>query len=175
MAVDPAKRRERHLQAAGGYLALNMPDYALEELNAIADPHEAPFEVNRLRGEALRGKSEWKNALSAFQKAIVEVPDNVSVLMGMAWCFKRTDQLPRAIAAMERAYQFSPNEPIVLYNLSCYFALAGDKPNSLSWLGRAIRLDASVRNLIPEESDFDGLRQDPDFQFITAVISAADS
>lgn len=167
MVANPNRKRDRKLAAAQGYLELELPDAALEQLDAITAPHEAAFEVNCLRGEALRQKSDWKAALKAYQKAILDSPHNVSVLMAMAWCFKRTDQLPRAIAAMQRAYQIAPKQAIVLYNLSCYFALAGDKPNALSWLGRAIRMDDSLRELIPDETDFDRLRRDPDFQFVT--------
>ena len=61
--------------------------------------------------------------------------------IGLAWCLKRTDRLEEAIDVMMAAYQFHEDEPIVLYNLACYFALAGDKPQALSWLGRAIRME----------------------------------
>ncbi len=27
--------------------------------------------------------------------------------------------------------------PVVLYNLACYYSLAGEKDNALSWLGRS--------------------------------------
>ena len=67
---------------------------------------------------------------------------------------------------MMAAYQFHEDEPIVLYNLACYFALAGDKPQALSWLGRAIRMESSLRELVPDETDFDELRRDADFQMI---------
>ena len=46
--------------------------------------------------------------------------------MTMAWCYKRTNQLPRAITSMERAYRINPKEAVILYNLSCYWSLAGN-------------------------------------------------
>lgn len=173
MAATPHRNQDRRLLAAQGYLELDLPDLALAELDRIAPPHDEEFTVNCLRGEALRQKADWSGALNAYQQAILEAPHNIGVLMAMAWCFKRTGQLPRAIAAMQRAYQIAPKESIILYNLSCYFALAGDKANALSWLGRAIRMDSSLRDLIPEEPDFDGLRRDPDFQFVTGKQTSA--
>ncbi|MEX1097702.1 MAG: tetratricopeptide repeat protein [Planctomycetales bacterium] len=164
MSID--HRWARRLEAARGYLMLEIPDRALAELRGIGDALDFRFEVQRLTGEALRQKGAHEAALAAFLRADAEQPDDLSVLMGMAWCFKRTDRLPQAIECMERAYRASPDEPIVLYNLACYHALAGDKPQALSWLGRAIRMDRSLRKLIPEERDFDRLRHDPDFQFI---------
>jgi tetratricopeptide (TPR) repeat protein len=146
-----------------------MPDHALEQLAEIDDPQRCPFEIHQLRGEAFRDKKEHRRALDEYHQALSERPTDLWVLMGLAWCYKRVDQLPRAIAAMEEAYQAHPQEPIVLYNLSCYFALAGRKAESLSWLGRALRMESGLRQLIPAESDFALLRDDPDFRLVAGV------
>ena len=65
-------------------------------------------------------------------KAGNQEPENVGLLMGMAWCYKRIDRLSRAIDSMEEAYRAHPDEAVVLYNLACYFSLAGNKPKALS-------------------------------------------
>lgn len=175
MAFNKKKQRKRLLEAAEGYLELEMPKYALQQINAIDDPDECGFAVFQLRGEALRQQEDYPAALKAFRRALMEKPKNVDVLMGMAWCFKRTGQLQRAINAMQRAYKEAPQEPIVLYNLSCYYSLAGDKEQSLSWLGRALRMRKGLRSLIADETDFDPLRNDPDFQFIAGIKKPTDA
>ena len=71
---------------------------------------------------------------------------------------------------MERAYRIAPKQAVILYNLSCYWSLAGNKTQSLSWLGRALRMDHELRRLIDDEADFDSLRNDPDFQLIIRAI-----
>ena len=174
MAENVWLSRRRLLEAAQGYLALGMCDHALAELRAIGDPEGMQFEYYRLRGEVLREKKDYDSALEAFARALDEEPGDLAVLLGMAWCYKRTDQLSRAVATMQQAYQFAPQEPIVLYNLSCYFALAGNKPQAISWLGRALRLERALRELIPDESDFDRLRDDPDFQFVAEAYDYSD-
>lgn len=161
---------ERRVEAAEGYLLLDMPEHALKELAAVAgdaqrDP-EIEFEVARLRGEAYRQQEEFETGLGHFEQADGQRPGDLSVMIGMAWCLKRTDRLTRAIDVMQAAYEFHPEEPIVLYNLACYYALADDKTNALSWLGRAIRMEGGLRNLIAEETDFDSLRHDDDFQLV---------
>lgn len=160
------RRRKRHLEAASGYLMLDMPDHALKELQAIGGADAGCFEVYALKGEALRQQRDYEGALQAYLRALNISPDHIEVLFGMAWCYKRLGRLDCAIAAMERAYAAHPRNPVVLYNLSCYWALAGEKEQALSWLGRALRMDSSLRRLIPEESDFNALRNDPDFRFI---------
>jgi Flp pilus assembly protein TadD len=164
----------RRLQAASGYLDLEMPDHALRALAGIAHPETTPFEFHLLRGMALRCAGRFSEALVALTRAREERPDDLDVLMGMAWCFKRTDQLPRAISTMEEAYGAHPKVPVVLYNIARYYSLAGDKVQALSWLGRALRMNADLRKLIDDESDFDPLRQDPDFQYITKLELLSD-
>jgi len=175
MARNARARREKLLEAARGYLTLDLPVHALKQLRAIKDPEKCPFAISQLRGEALRQNKEYDAALNAYHRALAEKPTDLSVLLGMAWCYKRTDQLPRAIEAMEDAYRAAPTEPIVLYNLACYFSLAGDKTRALSWLGRALRMNSSLRMLIDDESDFDELRDDPDFQFIAGAHNVSDA
>jgi tetratricopeptide (TPR) repeat protein len=193
MASKAQLDHARRLQAASGYLDLEMPAHALRALEGIARPEATPFEFHYLRGQALRIAGRFGEALVAFSRAREYQPENLDVLMGLAWCFKRTDQLARAISTMEEAYRAHPKVPVVLYNIACYYSLAGDKTQSLSWLGRALRMEASLRkqvgddpdlqalgmrtslrDLIPDESDFDSLRNDPDFQYLARLEQLTD-
>lgn len=166
--------RDRELAAAEGYMTLGMYSHALAALEKIVDPQDAAFAFHYRRGDALRHLGRHDEALLALHRAFDLKPDDVDLLMTMAWCYKRTNQLPRAITSMEQAYRIKPKEPVILYNLSCYWTLAGNKTQALSWLGRALRMDKNheLRRLIDEEPDFDTLRNDPDFQ---AIIRAVDT
>jgi tetratricopeptide (TPR) repeat protein len=171
MAIYPDKVRARQLRAAEGFLQLDMPDHALRELNRIDDVGDQRFQICLLRGEALRAKLDHRLALDAFRQAHLERPTDLNALFGMAWCFKRIDQLPQAIDAMKLAYQFHNDKAVVLYNLACYYSLAGEKDNALSWLGRSLRMNRELLDKIHEESDFDSLRNDSDFQHLLELTS----
>ena len=164
-------RCEKLVSAAEGYITLEMFTHALASLAEIREAGEMAFRVEFLRGDVLRTLERHSEALAAFDRAFVIKPDDVDLLMAMAWCYKRTNQLPRAITSMEQAYRISPKVPVILYNLSCYWSLAGNKAQSLSWLGRALRMDRSLRNLIDDETDFNPLRNDPDFRMIVSAVS----
>lgn len=166
MAGNTHEQSERFLAAAEGYLTLGMPDHALKELARVSAADNRGLPVHALRGEALRQKEQYEEALRAFQHAAEQDATDLTALMGLAWCYKRTDRLSKAIEAAEQAYRASPEEPVLLYNLACYYSLAGDKEQALSWLGRALRMQPSLCRLIAEETDFDGLRDDPDFRFV---------
>jgi tetratricopeptide (TPR) repeat protein len=173
MIFDMARRRQRQLAAAEGYLALEMPDQALRELSEISDPGEAAFRCGLLRGEALRAKQDYRNALHSFQQASELEPDDLSALLGMAWCFKRIDRVDQSIEVMRQAYQAHPDVPVVLYNLACYYSLAREKDQALSWLGRALRMHQEFIKLISDETDFDPLRDDEDFQHLLQLSSSS--
>ncbi|MFN0196223.1 MAG: tetratricopeptide repeat protein [Planctomycetaceae bacterium] len=158
---------ERYLEAARGYIELDLPDQALEELGKVAGIERYAFSYHQLRGDAYRQRREHDQALTEFMLAHEECPSDLSVSLGMAWCLKRLDRLDQAVDVMLQAYKDHPKEPIVLYNLACYYTLAGQKSDALSWLGRALRMESSLRTLIDDESDFNPLRSDPDFKFLT--------
>lgn len=164
MTFNPKRRRQRQLLAAEGYLALGMPDQALEAVTQASDPATPDFDCLMLRGDALRAKNDHHRALACFQQAHQLDPDNLDALMGMAWCYKRIDRVDQSIESMRQACQIHPKVPVVLYNLACYYSLAGCKEQALSWLGRALRMDRSYGKLVPLETDFDPLRNDPDFK-----------
>ena len=166
MIFDMSKRVEKRLLAASGYLELNMPDQALGELSEVADPGDNEFQWLYLQGEALRAKQDHRRALECFRRAAELQSDDLGALMGMAWCFKRIGQVDQSIEVMRAAYQVHPKVPVVLYNLACYYSLAHDKDQALSWLGRALRMDQDFCKLIPDETDFDPLRHDEDFQHL---------
>lgn len=171
MPFNPKNTRLRRLGAAEGYLELQMPDHALRELDGLDDPGELTFIACILRGKARLAKLEYHKALDAFRLAHLEKPTDLDALISMAWCLKRIDRLPQAIDTMKLAYQFHKDAAIVLYNMACYYALAGEKENALSWLGRSLRMDRNYLKLIPDESDFDSLRNDDDFQHLLELTS----
>ncbi|MBQ18752.1 MAG: hypothetical protein CMJ65_16705 [Planctomycetaceae bacterium] len=165
----------RRIEAAEGYLLLEMSERALRELREVESLVDEDsthcFELTRLRAEAFRQLEDYREGARQFLAAQAMDREDLSVSIGLAWCLKRSDRLDEAIDVMLAAYELHNDEAIVLYNLSCYFALAGDKTNALSWLGRALRMEASLRSLILEETDFDGLRNDSDFRLITGELT----
>ncbi len=143
----------------------------MRELGRITDPQAVPLDFYRLRGEGLRALDQFEDALEAYGRALAVDPEDIGVLAGMAWCYKRTGQLPKAIEAMEQAYQAHPKELIVLYNLACYFSLAGEKAQALSWLGRALRMESSLRK---QHAEGEGALLPGALQSVGAVTPRAD-
>lgn len=51
----------------------------------------------------------------------------------------------------------------ILYDLACYRALAGLGDEAIESLARAIGLDPSLKELVRSDSDFDSVRERPEF------------
>lgn len=158
-------KRKMLLNASEGYLMLGLFEKALATLDEVSDDGETTT-IDLLRGEALRSLERHADALAAYNRVFAVTPNNVSLLLAMAWCYKRTGQLPRAITALEQARRIDPAQAIIPYNLACYWTLAGNREEALTCLQRALTQDGSLKKLIPDEPDFDSLREDPDFQRI---------
>ncbi len=157
----------RQLDEAEGYLMLALPRRALEILEARADWSTMLFEASSLTGEALRALGRYRDALKPLEVAAALQPGDIGVAIALGWCYKRTHRLAQAIDALERASRSNPDEPLLHYKLACYWSLADDTAKALDELAMALDLDPDLRALIADESDFDGLRGDPEFERLT--------
>ena len=166
--VQPVYDRiKRQLGEAEGYLMLNLPKKALEILEGRSDWATMQFEASLLTGEALRVLDRYRDALKPLEVAASLRPGDVGVAIALGWCYKRTHRLAQAIDALGRAVRHNPEVALLHYNLSCYWSLAGNPTKSLDELSAALDLDPDLRALIPNESDFDALRGNPDFERLT--------
>ncbi len=156
---------------AEGYLELGLPQLALDSLTRLHGSSATCSSTLYLKGEALRALGRWEEALSVLQEVAVLEPENIHVWLALGWCQKRMGRLDLAVRSLRRALEADPAEAILHYNLACYLSLAGKKREALERLSRALTLDPHYRDLIDGESDFDPLRDDPDFQaLLTAMV-----
>jgi len=160
-------RIKRQLGEAEGYLMLDLPAKALEILERPSDWATMQFEASFLTGEALRSLERYREALKPLEVAAALRPSDVGVAIALGWCYKRTHRLAQAIDALERAERHNPEDPLLHYNLACYWSLAGNAPKALDELSAALELEPKLRDLIADESDFDRLRGNPEFERLT--------
>lgn len=164
MARGTRDRIVRKLDKAEGYLMLDLPSQALEILQSRRDWATMQFEASFLIGEALRRLTRFRDALAPLERAARLRPGHVGVAIALGWCYKRTHRIAQAIDAIDRAVRIAPDEPLLHYNLACYWSLAGNAPRAVDELAIALDLDPELRQRIPAETDFQGLHGNPDFE-----------
>ncbi len=64
----------------------------------------------------------------------------------------------------ERALAADPEEPLVLYNVACTYALLGHTDKAIGCIESAVDLGGSWREWIENDPDLDALRSHPRFQ-----------
>jgi len=159
-------RRMKIQHQAEGYLELGMPQQALGTLDRLGVGEAADSQTLYLQGEALRALERYPEALVPLTRVAEAEPENVRAWLALGWCHKRTGRIDLAIHALRSALAADPDEPLVRYNLACYWSVAGDKRQALEHLEQALSLDPNYQALVDHEPDFDSLRADPDFRAV---------
>lgn len=152
------------LREAEGYLELSLPRHALTALERAESTGHINSHALYLRGEALRELHQFAEAIGPLTQAAELAPSNVHIWLALGWCQKRNGRLDLAIESLQQAAEIDSQQAIISYNLACYWCLAKNKRQALEHLARAFDLDPNYRDLVPQEHDFDALRDDPDFQ-----------
>ena len=181
------KRQRRSIRTAEGYLELMstfesglsmdeelaqpIADRMLTLLDSVDQSPDHRCYVLHLKGEACRFANRFERAIVHFRKSLELEPDSIHGLLAIAWCFKRTGRLEDAIESMQIAIEFEPNQAICHYNLACYYALDGRTSNAIEYLAQAFELRPSFREQVSGESDFDSIRDDPEFQVFLSPVS----
>lgn len=167
MTLTPRELRQakRRVVEASGFTTLGMHQHALQAVLEIPIEFD-PFVVHTLRGDAYRELKQFHAALAEFDRAGELEPANIHVLLAKAWCYKRTDRLMQAIAVTRQALVINPRDDIIHYNLACYFCLANLRWETFFHLVKALELRPELIDSIPQERDFDSLREDPEFQIL---------
>lgn len=179
-------RREQSLRAIEGYLDLamgtceqftlnetlrdNLANRALEMLDKMPAIRKDRAQVYFLRGQALRIMEQHRDAVKHLEKAVALDSDDYLFHLALAWCYKRCGRLDLAIQVLDDALDVEPDKAIIHYNLACYWSLAKETHRALQFLMQSFELDPAFRELVSTESDFDPIREDPEFRALTSVV-----
>jgi len=178
--------KQQSLREAEGYLellhlngAIIHPSLSVREFLA----HQALAALNRiddfgswsgysyfLRGQAFRAMDRFQDALEPLKKAAELEREHVSTWLSLGWCYKRCGRIDLAIESLEEGLAVAPQHAILYYNLACYWSLARHVQHAVAYLSRAFDLDPHYRDMVPQETDFDPIRQHPHFQAVNTVV-----
>ena len=125
------------------------------------------------RGTLLQHLGRWRDSREAFHRAIRLEPDNPSNHLAIAETLEELDSPQRAAAAFERALVFDPKNATAMYRAAVARTKAGNFPQALMWLKRAVQEDASLRSHALRDQDMSIIRSHPDYaaSFEEAVAS----
>src|SRR5262245_32280503 len=96
MNINVSPKTLRRLTAAEGYLELDLPAYALEELARSEEPGAFEPLVQYMTGEALKEQKRYEDAIEPLKRAaqMIPAPHNRAAWLSLGECFRaggRTD------------------------------------------------------------------------------------
>jgi serine/threonine protein kinase/Flp pilus assembly protein TadD len=109
-----------------------------------------------------------RRAYDAARKHLELNPDNPRALYMGAISLTNLGESEKAREWNRRALAMEPDDPSVLYNIACAFALEDQKKEAFEALGKAIDYGFGHWSWIENDPDFNSLRADPRFSDILA-------
>ncbi|UCE59547.1 MAG: tetratricopeptide repeat protein [Phycisphaerales bacterium] len=70
----------------------------------------------------------------------------------------------KALELIQKAYEYSPDSPLVQYNLACFHSLLGHKEEAIGWLEKAVDAGFNSPKQITKDPDLESLRDDPRYK-----------
>ena len=152
------------------YRMMDRDSEAIVDFNKVlhlnGDFHSA-FGDLQMAYEKLEDK---KNLQDCIQKAalfypsyLLRNPDDARAHQFYALTLKRLGRLEEAIEEMHKGIKQNPNDPIIIYNAACFYAMIGDKKTSIDNLKKAIDNGFGNYEYIKHDPDLYSLRKEPGF------------
>lgn len=102
--------------------------------------------------------------INFFENVLKKNPKNPETLELLGGLYSKYEMANQALRIDRRLARISPLDHRARYNLACTLCLLDRKRDALESLRKAIELGYDDREWLMQDSDFDSLRSDPEFQ-----------
>ena len=131
------------------------------------EDYQAPlFMGQAYNGLGQREKAEvaHRRTLEIIERHLELNPDDVRAVYLGAAAHIRLGEQERGLEWANRALAMDPEDPAVLYNISCDYSLANRVEEAIDCLEKALKAGMAQKEWIENDSDLDPLRSNPRFQ-----------
>jgi adenylate cyclase len=142
-----------------------------------ASPND--FQASSLRGLCLNALGRPEEARQALRECLKKVehhlqlhPDDVRAVYLGSGALCGLGENDRAMEWSDRALAMDPEEPAVLYNVACNYAVLKETDKSLDCLENAFRQGFGHREWIENDPDFASVRNHPRFKALMLGLEA---
>jgi serine/threonine protein kinase/Flp pilus assembly protein TadD len=174
--LDPDLYEARYFYARFSF-AGGSPDKALQLYEAAfqirPDDFQSPLLMAQIYddlGRSEEGKRARLRGVNLVAKRLECNPDDVRALYLGANGLVALGEKGKSLEWAGRAKAKAPDEPMVLYNLGCIYAMAEEADEALDCLERAVALGLTQRGWYEHDSNLDSLRALPRFKALLAGL-----
>jgi adenylate cyclase len=129
--------------------------------------YQAPLFMAQAYASLGRKHDEMKvrlDALGTLQQHLEMNPHDTRALYVCAQNLCCVGEFEKGHELAQRALEQDQDEPVVLYNVACFYAHAGDREKALDLLERAVQKGWGDKAWLETDSDLDSLRELPRFK-----------
>lgn len=158
--IFPRMSLDRSLLAAQGYMELEMPKEALEELDALGAAHCEDDSVLRMRLFILMKTQAWDEALAVCQRLRELYPEAASGYIHGAFCLHENGRTAEARDLLLSGPPSLEEEATYHYNMGCYNAVLGELDEAREYVKRSFVMDAKFREIAKLDPDLKEIRKE---------------
>jgi len=152
---------ERQLLAAQGYLELGMFDEAIAELDSLEPGQQKEEGVLQLRLFLLMRSRKWMEGVDVCALLREISPELTIGFIHGAFCLHELGQTGEAKELLLSGPPSLLKEPTYFYNLGCYEACLGNKPEAVKNLQTSFEMNERFREIA---------KFDPDLKAVTSLL-----
>lgn len=150
---------QQRLNAAIGYLNLDLPDEALAELDGMDAADRVRPETGALRTAVLIKRRDWEGALALAISLCKATPLHPSPYLDAAFCLHELKRTREARDLLAHGPATLRQNGIFFYNMACYEAQLGNLGPARDYLAQAVQLDDRYRSMALHDPDLGPLRR----------------
>jgi TolB-like protein/Tfp pilus assembly protein PilF len=146
------------------------------ERAALLEPDN--FEAPAFLGGAYAGMGMRAEANAARRRAVRLIeqrldidPDHARAYNLGATTLMKLGNIPRALEFATMSLSIEPDDPLILYNVACMYALMDKREDALANLERAVRNGFGHRESMANDPDLDSIRRTPWFHAIVQAMT----
>ncbi len=181
-AFETALRLDPNLYEAAYFyarhcFAADKPERAIEYFEWAAELRPEDFQAILLVAQVYHSlgvedeaEAARRQGLALVEARLARDPDDVRARYLGANALVALGEREKGLAWARMARELDPDDPMLLYNLGCIHALAGDPTEAMDCLERAAAGGLSQRNWLLHDGDLDSIRDEPRFQSLVASM-----
>jgi len=149
----------RQLEAAQGWLELGNDVEATRELEGIAAGNRDHPAVLEVRWHICARARKWEAALELASALIQLAPEHPLGWVHRSYCLHELKRTEEARDNLLRVVEKFPDDPIMRYNLACYYCRLGRLDQARTWLQKAFVVadKAKIKEMALNDPDLEPL------------------
>jgi adenylate cyclase len=98
-----------------------------------------------------------------FPRYLSKHPDDARAHLNYAIDLVRTGKDEQAKLEVAKAFELSPDDPVMMYNAACFYARSGDNGLALKMLKNAVSIGFQYYEWLKRDSDLENIRNEPGY------------